>query len=179
MATVKKSTNKPVKKTSSKKVVAGKHSKSNLSSLQKRVLIGAGVVLVAAGGYFGYMTYQDNQILASGWTTVTEKAVNKQLKDGSWLKLGTFKMKAGKTYRYCVVGTGDGKVNLQPDAFGTIVEFRYSNGKLQQSLCTKSFKMTSRDSVGNWEAAAAFDGYINPKHTKPITIKKFVLQQLK
>lgn len=142
-------------------------------TLSKRLVMST--VLVFAGSV-GLSLYQDSNASAAGWTTVSEQTVNKKLVKNKWQSLGKFTMKNGKTYRYCVLGSGDGVVNLQPEAFGTTVQFRYSNGMLQQSLCTKSFKKTASSSVGKWEASALFIGYINPDHTKPITIKKFTLQ---
>lgn len=78
MATAKKNTKKPVaKKTASKKVVAGKRSKFNLSSLQKKLIIGTGIVLVAAGGYLGWSAYQDSQADAASCTASTYKQGSK------------------------------------------------------------------------------------------------------
>lgn len=75
---------------------------------------------------------------ASGWGTISTSTVNKSLTTTSWTVLGrSFKPAQRVAYKYCVVGRGVGKANLQPTAFGTTVTF--SNSSTLVTRCTKSW----------------------------------------
>lgn len=68
MATAKKSTKKPVK--SGSKIVASK-GKFSLSSLQKKLVAVAAVVVLGAGGFWLYNDLQDGQLFAASCVSNT------------------------------------------------------------------------------------------------------------
>lgn len=91
---------------------------------------------------------------AAGWSTISSSTVGKSLSYSSWTTLGSsFKPKPGGTYRYCVVGKGTTKANLQPSAFGTTATF-YSSSSLV-TRCTKS-----------WRAPSGYGSYMKPTAAK-------------
>lgn len=91
---------------------------------------------------------------AAGWSTISSSSVGKSLSYSSWTKLGgSFKPASGATYRYCVVGKGTTKANLQPTAFGTTATFYSSSSYVTR--CTKS-----------WRAPSGYGSYMQPTAAK-------------
>lgn len=89
---------------------------------------------------------------AAGWLTIKSSTVGKSLSTSSFTDLGLgFRPQPGLTYRYCVVGRGIGKANLQPTAFATTATF--SNSSTLVTRCTKSWRAPS--GYGSWMGPAA------------------------
>lgn len=99
-------------------------------------LFGVAAAVAMAAGIAGTTAAPAN---ASGWSTVSTSTVGKSLSYSSWTTLGrSFKPVPGATYRYCVVGKGTTKANLQPTAFGTVASF--TNSSKYVTRCTKSWR---------------------------------------
>lgn len=91
---------------------------------------------------------------ASGWGTIKSASVGKYLSYSSWTYMGSsFKPTPGVTYRYCVVGRGNTKANLQPSAFGTAASFTSTSTYVTR--CTKS-----------WKAPSGYGSYMSPAASK-------------
>lgn len=91
---------------------------------------------------------------AAGWGTISSSSVGKYLSYSSWTTLGrSFKPTPGVIYRYCVVGKGTTKANLQPTAFGTTASFTSSTSYVTR--CTKS-----------WRAPSGYGSYMTPSAAK-------------
>lgn len=75
---------------------------------------------------------------ASGWGTLSNTSVDKALSSTSWTRLRpAFSTRSNVRYRYCVTVKGNGRANLQPQAFGTEISVSSST---YVTRCTKSYK---------------------------------------
>ncbi len=129
------------------------------------------VVLTAAGTLMASMIMAISTAApaqAAGWGNLWTRSVNQTVTYTKWTYMGPkFTMAKNVRYRYCVRIKGNGSVNLQPTAFGTVV----STSSSYATRCTKSYVGTG--SATQFQAAALMTKSGKSAYVSSITLQRY------